>query len=271
MSLDKFDVVAIDPQRYPRMTRVTKTQLRQEPVEFLRYLIEHNLPLKNVIQSDFILANEAVASYYNLADRTESGFQFLPIKHEQQQKLGGVLTQAGILSGLSDGRESNPVKRGAWLARKIIAEPPDDPPPNVPRLPDDDGSKLTLREKLERHRNQAGCAKCHAGIDPWGLPFEAFDAGGLLKSQPPADTSSKLPDGTQVKDLSALRDYLTKDRMDQVAFSFLKHIATYAVGRSLTYNETIYFQEQAVKLKSSDYRTADLIKLVIKSEAFLKK
>ena len=84
-----------------------------------------------------------------------------------------MLSQAGILSGLSDGREANPVKRGAWLARKIIARPPDDPPPNVPQLKEDDGAKLTLREKLERHRSQKACAKCHAGIDPWGLPFES--------------------------------------------------------------------------------------------------
>lgn len=44
------------------------------------------------------------------------------------------------MAGLSDGRESNPVKRGAWLARRIIAEPPDDPPPNVPALAEDSKS-----------------------------------------------------------------------------------------------------------------------------------
>ena len=54
---------------------------------------------------------------------TESGFEFVPIKHEDEN-LGGILTQASILAGLSDGQEANPVKRGAWFARKIIAEPP---------------------------------------------------------------------------------------------------------------------------------------------------
>ena len=89
--------------------------------------------MRNLIQSDFVVANEVVASYYDLGDKTESGFQFVAIPHGRRD-LGGVLTQAAILAGLSDGRESNPVKRGAWLARKIIAEPPDDPPPNVPAL-----------------------------------------------------------------------------------------------------------------------------------------
>ena len=194
LSLDKLDVVSVDSKRYPRLTRDAKTQLRQEPVQYLQYLIEKNLPLRNLVQSDFIVANEVVANYYNLGSQTENGFLFVPIKHGQEY-LGGVLTNAGILAGLSDGRESNPIKRGAWVARKIIAEPPDDPPPNVPRIKEDDGTQLTFRQKLEQHRNQQGCAKCHGGIDPWGFPFESFDAGGLLKTGANIDPRSTLPDG----------------------------------------------------------------------------
>ena len=270
LSLDKFDVVAVDAQRFPKLTRDTRTQLRQEPIQFLRYLIEQNLPLRNVVQSDFLVANEVTASYYNLADRTESGFRFVPLKHENEN-LGGVLTQASILAGLSDGRESNPIKRGAWLARKIIAEPPEDPPPNVPQLKEDDGAKLTLREKLKRHRNQKGCAKCHSGIDPWGIPFETFDAGGLFKKDPGIDARSTLPDKAEIKDLNGLKAYLAHNRIDQVAFSFLKHAACYAVGRRLTYNELVFLQEQCVPLKSNDYRMQELLRFVIKSDLFLKK
>jgi hypothetical protein len=95
------------------------------------------------------------------------------------------------MAGLSDGRESNPVKRGAWLARRIIAEPPDDPPPNVPALKEETKA-LTLRERLEQHRNQNGCMQCHTKIDPWGVALEEFDAGGRLKQQA-VDAHSKLP------------------------------------------------------------------------------
>ena len=269
LSLDKFDVVAVDAKRFPRLTRDARSHLRQEPVHFLRHLIEQNLPLRNLIQSDFVIADEVVANYYGLADRTESGFRFVPIKHENEN-LGGVLTQAGILAGLSDGRESNPVKRGAWFARKIIAEPPDDPPPNVPKLPEDDGAQLTLRQKLERHRNQEGCVKCHSGIDPWGLPFEKYDAGGLFKKDP-VDAQAKLPDGTEVADVQGLKAYLVRDRIDQVAFSFVKHVACYATGCSLTYNELVFLQKECIKLREYDYRMRDLIRFVVKSDLFLKK
>jgi hypothetical protein len=228
------------------------------------------MPLGDLVQSDFVVANEVVADYYHLADRTESGLRFVPIKH-QNQALGGILTQAAILAGLSDGREANPVKRGAWLARKIIAEPPDDPPPNVPQIRDDDGSKLTLRQKLERHRSQEGCAKCHSGIDPWGIPFEAFDASGSYQAEGIRDARSTLPDGTEIADLNGLKAYLLNKRVDQVAFSFLKHTATYATGRSLTYNELVFLREQGLELRPTEYRLQDLLRFVIHSDLFLKK
>jgi hypothetical protein len=270
LNLDKFDVVAIDGKRYPELTREAKAELRQEPVRFVQYLIQHNLPLRYLVDSDFIVADEAIASYYGLGDRTESGMDFVPVRHEKRE-LGGLLCQAAVLSGLSDGRESNPVKRGAWFARKIIAEPPNDPPPNVPKLPEDDGSHLTLRQKLERHRNQEGCRKCHSGIDPWGLPFEQYDAAGRFKKGVSIDAKSKLPDGGEVEDLHALKSHLVTDRLDQVAFSFLKHLACYATGRSLTYNELEFLRNESRRLRPSDYPMLDLVKFVIKSDIFMKK
>ena len=268
LSLDKFNVLEPDRKRYPRLTRDNRAQLRQEPVRFLEYAIRNNLPVRNLIQSDFIVANEVVASYYDLADKTESGFQFVPIAHGRPE-LGGLLTEAAIMAGLSDGRESNPVKRGAWLARKIVAEPPDPPPPNVPALKEDT-AHLTLRQRLERHRNQPGCVQCHTKIDPWGVPFEELDASGRLK-QEHVDARSKLPDQTEVSGINDLKRYLAEDRIDQVAFSVLKHLAIYATGRSLSYNELAGLKKDGLKLRAGGYRMQDMVRFVVNSNLFLEK
>lgn len=268
LSLDKLDVLERDRARFPKLNRDTRTQLRREPVAFVEYLIRENLPVRNLVASDFVVANEVVADYYGLAEKTESGFQFVPVAHGRAE-LGGVLGQAAILAGLSDGRESNPIKRGAWLARKIVAEPPADPPPNVPALTEST-EKLTLRERLERHRNQPGCAQCHAKIDPWGMPLEVFDAGGRLKTGT-FDARSTLPDQTEIDGVTGLRRYLADDRIDQVAWGFLKHLSTYACGRTPTYNELEFLKLQAVKLKDDGYRMQDLVRFVVKSPLFLEK
>ncbi|MEZ5352486.1 MAG: DUF1592 domain-containing protein [Bryobacteraceae bacterium] len=269
LSLEKFSVLEPDRKRYPQLTRDTSAQLAREPVQFVEHLIRNNLPVRNLIQSDFVVANEVVANYYGLGDKTESGFQFVAIPHGRPE-LGGVLTQAAIMAGLSDGRESNPVKRGAWLARKIIAEPPADPPPNVPALKEDPTQKLTLRQRIERHRNQPGCQQCHSMIDPWGVPFEEFDAGGRLKKEP-VDAQSQLPDKTNVGGVNDLKRYLAEDRLDQVAFSVLRHMATYATGRTLKYNEVSQLKQDGLKLKASGYRMKDMIEFVVNSKMFLEK
>lgn len=268
LALDKFAVLEPDRKRFPKLTRDTRAELAKEPIRFFEHLARNNLPVRNLIASDFVLANETVASYYGLGDRTESGFRFVPVPHGRRD-LGGLLTQPAVLAGLSDGSESNPVKRGAWLARRIVADPPDDPPPNVPALKDDT-KNLPLRERLARHRNQPGCAQCHSKVDPWGVPLEEYDAGGLLKKGQ-VDARSTLPDGTAVADFAALRKYLADDHMDDVAFSVLKHLTVYAIGRDLTYGELEFLRKDGVRLKADGYRLRDLIRYVVTSKAFLEK
>ncbi len=268
LALEKFQVLEPDRKRFPTLTSDTRKQLRDEPIHFIQYLLRQNVSTRALIDSDFLVANEVVASYYGLADRTESGFDFVAIPHGRKD-LGGVLSQAAILAGLSDGRESNPIKRGAWLARRIVAEPPDDPPPNVPALKDDTRN-LTLRERLEKHRNQRGCQQCHAKIDPWGVALEEYDAGGQFKPQT-VDARSTLPDQAKVVGTRGLKAHLADDRLDQVAFSVLKHLATYAAGRTLSQNELDTLKRDAARFKPNGYRMQDLLRYVVTSPIFLEK
>ena len=80
-----------------------------------------------------------------------------------------------------------------------------------------------------------------------------------------------MPDGTEIKDLNALKEYLVNDRIDKVAFSYLKHLASYAIGRSLRYNELAFLEEKGIKLRQDDYRMQEMLRFIIKSDLFLKK
>lgn len=268
LSLDRFDVVTVDARRFPRLTRDTRAELREEPVRYLQELFQSNLPPTALVRSNFRMLNDVVASYYGLGSQVEVGLAFTRCELSERDS-GGVLTQAAILAGLANGRESNPIRRGAWLARRIISEPPEDPPPNVPQIREDDSS-LSLREKLERHRNQPGCVGCHTGIDPWGLPLEQFGADGLFRgASVVADTT--LPDGTTIADAADLRRYLAEDREEQVIFSMLKHLAACASGRSSAWSELEWLRAEARRLKADGSGCRELIQSVVTSPIFLEK
>jgi hypothetical protein len=268
LNLDRFDVLAVDERRFPHLNRTVRSRLRLEPAETLAHLIRRDRPVTELVHADYILADDAVATYYGLTELSESGFTFTPVPHKGG--IGGLLTQAAVLAGLSNGREPNPIKRGAWLARRIIAEPPADPPPNVPQLPESADSSLTLRQKLEAHRDQPGCAKCHSGIDPWGLPFEQYDASGRRRTDP-VDAASALPDGTAVDGVDSLKQYLATDRVDQITFNLIKHLATWANGRSLAWTELELLQTYSRQLTPTHRTCRRILHDLIDSPLFLTK
>ncbi|MFO0942823.1 MAG: DUF1592 domain-containing protein [Pirellulales bacterium] len=267
LGLEKIELVETDSKRFPKLTRDTKAELQKQPIHFFEQLVKQNLPVEHLIRSQISVVNDTVASYYGIGSQVEFGLRFSPTTSANSSS-GGIISQAAILAGLSDGRESNPVKRGAWFARRIVAMPPDDPPPNVPKL--EDLTHLTLRQRLERHRNIKGCVQCHLEIDPWGLPFEEFDAGGLRKKEK-ADSQSVLPGGQSVADFAEFQQYLITRMQDQIDYSLTKHLLVYAVGRSLTYNEDLQLRESVAAKAGQTSGLRDLIHQVIRSDSFLKK
>jgi len=271
LRLDRFDVLEIDAERFPRLRRHVRPHLREEPARLLAHLMRRNASPRELIVSDTLVVNEAVADYYGLDTPVESGFAFVPVSHVRED-LGGLLTLPAVLAGLSDGREPNPVKRGAWLARKIIARPPADPPPNVPKL--EDLTQLSLRERLEQHRSARGCTGCHEGIDPWGLPFEGYAADGLAvaaAAEDNIDASSRLPDGTQVENFAAFRAYLLTQQLDRVTTSFAWHLATYATGRRPSPREEQWLEQMAAEINQQGGGLRDILQRIVASEMFLTK
>jgi hypothetical protein len=102
------------------------------------------------------------------------------------------------------------------------------------------------------------------------VAFEEFDAGGRLKKEA-ADAHSKLPDNTEVAGINDLKKYLSQDRIDQVAFSVMKNLATYANGRTLTYYEQNQLKQEGLKLRASGYRMRDMVHSIATSKLFLEK
>ena len=199
LTLDKFQVLEPDRKRFPKLTRDTRTQLRQEPVEFLQYLIRNNLPVRNLIESDFVVANEVVAELLRPGRQDR---ERLPVRGDPARPArSGRRAHAGRDPGGAVGRPR--IEPGE--ARRVAGA--------------QDHRRAAGRSAAERAGAQgrhAASSRCASGSNSTATspaarsatrrstrgacPFEEFDAGGRLK-QKPVDARPRLPDKTEVDGL----------------------------------------------------------------------
>lgn len=188
-------------------------------------------------------------------------------------RRGGLLTQAGPLSMNSDWPDSHPLKRAIWLLERLLNDPPPPPPPAVPQidLADPEIAKMTLKERIENHRNQAACKSCHAKIDPWGIAFENYDALGRWRNEvhgKAIDATSELFNHQTLDGMEGLKHYLLDARQDQFIEAMVHKLTTYALGRSLRFEDRAAVDAIAADVRRDGDGLKKMIHTIVQSELF---
>ena len=248
-----------------------KDAMRNEPVAFFDDLLKRNESIFNFIHSDYAVVNERLAKHYGIRDVLGSRFRKVSI--EPHINRGGLLTGSAVLAMNSDGKDSNPLKRGVWMLESILDDPPPPPPPNVPEvdLADPEIQKMTLKERIADHRSDAACYSCHARIDPWGIAFENYDALGSYRTKidrKPVDATALLFNKQPLDGMMGLKRYLLEERQDQFARAMVRKMITYALGRPLSFSDHAEVEDLASEFRKKGDRLGDLIYLVTQSGIF---
>ena len=251
-----------------------KEAMQQEPVLFFQEILHRNESVLNFIHSDYTMANERLARHYGLSDIY--GNQFRRVQLSENLRRGGLLTQAGLLAMNSSGEDSNPLKRGIWMLESFLNDPPPPPPPAVHEidLADPEIAKMTLKERIEDHRNHAACMSCNAKIDPWGIAFEHYDAQGRWRDKingKPVDASSRLFNNEPLNGMDGLKRFLLKHRQDQFVLAMVHKMSVYALGRPMTFADRAAVEEIAAKVRQEGDGLATLVLQVATSQLFLSK
>lgn len=271
LRLDRQQAMSINVETYPDYTRFVKRDMQLETLKFFEHVLDENLSLLTLIDSDFAMLNQNLAEFYGI--KGVEGVHFRPVPVSPGEHRGGLLSQGAFLTGHSDGTQSHPIKRAVWLKEKILGSPPPPPPPNVPELdPETPGfEKLTLKEQLELHRSKASCVDCHRKIDPYGVVFENYDAVGRFRTEAkgkPIDARSELPDGTVIDGVAALKSHILQERPDEFARSLVKHLLAYSLGRDLTFADEPEIDRIVQRVRDHNYRLQSVIMEIVKSEVF---
>ena len=271
LGMEELDYLKFDAKAYGKVDPLLVDAMKQEPVALFAEMLRHNRQVMDFLHSDYALVNDRLARHYGLPQ--VFGDQLRKVKLSPEITRGGLLGQAGLLAMNSNGKDSNPLKRGVWLLENLLNDPPPPPPPAVPEidLADPEILKLTLKQRMEDHRDDPACYSCHSKIDPWGIAFENFDALGQWRDKidgQPVDAASMLFNKDELHGMKGLKDYLLAKRQDQFARAMTHKLAAYALGRSLTFGDRSQVDRVTADLRKKGDGLADLVFLIVKSDLF---
>jgi hypothetical protein len=157
------------------------------------------------------------------------------------------------------------------VLKNLLGTPPNPPPPDVDPIEPDTRGVATIRQLMEKHRNNPTCYECHRKIDPIGLSMENFDHIGAWRDRYskklPIDSSGELPDGTTIPGPGGIKTFLL-DRPEQFTQCLTKKLFVYALGRRLSFADRDDIDQVVSTIPKHNYGFRELIQQVVASEAF---
>ncbi|MFT6792196.1 MAG: hypothetical protein ACJAR1_000175 [Rubritalea sp.] len=182
LNLRIFNSVTPSLKLYPQYNDLLNHYLPIETRRYLHHLIQQNLAVENLIDSNFSFLNQRLAQHYGIEGII--GQQMRKVTFPPDVPRGGLLTMGSVLKVTTDGYDTSPILRGAWISKNIIGTPLSPPPENIEAIEPEHGKEAaTLREQIDQHKNQKSCYACHKSIDPYGFALESFDATGQWRKQ----------------------------------------------------------------------------------------
>lgn len=273
LDLQLLDFLNVNETK-PKLSPLLKEAMQREPIAFFHELLHEDESVLQFIHADFAMVNERLARHYQIPN--VYGNHFRRVRLNSDPRRGGLLTQAGLLAMNSDGTDSHPLKRGVWLLESILNDPPPPPPPAVPEidLADPEIAKMTLIERMADHRNHPACMSCHSKIDPWGIAFENYDAVGRWRDSingKPVVASATLFNQQELAGVEGLKRYLLEHRQDQFVRGMVHKLATYALGRPLTFSDHSSIDEITAEVRQRGDGLATMIEQLVTSDLFQSK
>ena len=277
-------VMKANADLYPEYDAELEAAMRGETEHFISEMFRRDLPLANLIDSDWAMLNERLAKHYRIEGVVGPDFRRVSLDKSKTVR-GGLLTHASIHAVTSNGSTTSPVIRGTWVLEKFLGTPAPPPPPDVPAIEPDIRGATTIKEQLAKHRDIASCASCHRKIDPPGFALENFDVIGgwrdhyraliepkpgaraKLSDGPPVDSADEWAGVGRFKSFQEFRE-LVKKREDLVTQNLTHQLATFAVGRAPGFADRQPLKDIATNVQEKKSGMKSLVLDIVSSPVF---
>jgi len=317
LSLPKMKTVPINRDLFPRFLYYVEAGERagtekpyiptirdhmiEETVAFIAELIRRNASVTNLVDSDFAMLNQPLAAHYGVEG--VEGHRIRPVPIKPDHHLGGLLTHGSVLIGNGTGSAPHPIYRAVWLREAILGDQVKAPPAEVPALTDSAGDSveqaLTIKDLLAKHRTVESCNDCHVRLDPWGIPFERYNAIGKYQPLVPKEgtrvrgfdkkkdndlagyakyvksvntqevqAAARVPHGPNVDSMPQLKAHLLKSRKHDIAENVIRRLLTYGIGRELNYRDRSDVEKLLSLSRENGFLLQDMIVSICQSSTF---
>ncbi|MGH9722170.1 MAG: DUF1592 domain-containing protein, partial [Bryobacteraceae bacterium] len=265
---------AVDRERFPSFNNELREAMFQEPVRLIQDVIRNNSSVLDLLYGNYTFVNPVLARHYGMPEVAGGPDQWVRVDNARLYGRGGLLAMSAFLTQNSPGLRTSPVKRGYWVARRVLGETIPPPPASVPELPGDEAKlDLPLREMLAKHRENPSCAACHARFDSFGLVFEGYGPIGEKRSKDlagrPVDTQVVFPRGSQGSGFEGLEAYIREHRQKDFVENLSRKLLAYALGRSLQLSDDLTIDRMQTALSASAHRFSPLVETIVTSPQFL--
>ncbi len=246
-----------------------RQSFRRETELLFESILREDRSLLTLLNADYTFVDDRLAKHYGIPNVYGSQFRRVAIADDNRR---GLLGQGSFLLVTSVADRTSPVARGKWILENLLGTPAPIPPPNVPPLDEEKAKSkaTTLRQMMEEHRSNAGCAACHKIMDPIGFSLENFDLNGKWRTadgKTPIDAASELVDGTKLNGPASLREAILS-RSDMFAATAAEKLFTYALGRAARYYDMPTIRLVVRDAARDDYRFSKFILGIVQSDPF---
>jgi mono/diheme cytochrome c family protein len=266
------DVAASSPARdeFPRFHPPLRDAMRRETEMLFEHIVREDLPMATLLDANFTFLNDDLARHYGIDGVQGPDFRKVPLADTRRH---GILGHGSFHLLTSYPLRTSPVLRGKYVLENLLDTAPPPPPPNIPQLepPSRHGDPRSLREQMEKHREDPSCSSCHALMDPIGFGLENFDASGAWRDQDngkPIDASGELIDGRKFQGVEELRKVLVTDHRSEFHRSVASKLLTYALGRGLDWYDKPALDRIVAETEAAGGSSRALLRAVVRSVPF---
>jgi hypothetical protein len=261
--------ISPDPQEFPEWDDNLRQALQKETELFFESVVQEDRSVNDLMTANYTFINDRLARHYGIPGVVGGNFQKVILTDPARF---GLLGKGSTLTVTSYPNRTSAVVRGKFILSNIIGQAPPTPPPNVPPLKDNAAGtqQLSLRQRMEAHRQNPACSGCHKMMDPIGFALENFDGIGQWRTKDsglPIDASGELADGTKISGIVGLREALTS-QPDRFAAVVTEKLMTYALGRPTDYLDMPTVRKILKQAASNGYRFSDVVLGIVESAPF---